>query len=310
MQTILGANGQIANELAKALHDNYTADIRLVSRNPRKINDSDQLFPANLLDGKSTEKAVEGSDIAYLTVGLPIDSSLWEKQFPVMMKNVITACKANDTKLVFFDNTYMYAKTSTPQTEESPFVPAGRKSWVRAKIAQELLTEMERDAIEAVICRAPEFYGPGKTQGVTNALVFENIRQGKKPKVPLTDDTLRTLIWTPDASRAMALIGNSPNAFQQTWHLPCDDNRPTYKDLISFIAESKGHDISYDILKSWMFQVGGWFKKPMKEVQELLPRYKVDNIFVSQKFKDKFPDFPVTSYREGVSQIMQEHARG
>lgn len=54
MQTILGANGQIAEELARELHRNYTTDIRLVSRNPKKINDTDQLFSANLLDAQAT----------------------------------------------------------------------------------------------------------------------------------------------------------------------------------------------------------------------------------------------------------------
>lgn len=62
MQTILGANGQIAEELARELHRRYTTDIRLVSRNPKKINDTAQLFPANLLDAQATDKAVEGSD--------------------------------------------------------------------------------------------------------------------------------------------------------------------------------------------------------------------------------------------------------
>ena len=103
MQTILGANGQIAEELAKELYRNYTTDIRLVSRNPKKINYSDQLFSANLLEAKATDKAVEGSEIAYLTVGLPMNSQMWTEQFPVMMKNVIEACKKQRCKLVFFD---------------------------------------------------------------------------------------------------------------------------------------------------------------------------------------------------------------
>lgn len=67
MQTIPGAKGQIAQELAKELYRNYTTDIRLASRNPKKINYTDQLFPANLLDADATAKAVKGSDIAYLT---------------------------------------------------------------------------------------------------------------------------------------------------------------------------------------------------------------------------------------------------
>lgn len=36
MQTVLGANGQIAAELTHYLHDNATHDIRLVSRNPTR----------------------------------------------------------------------------------------------------------------------------------------------------------------------------------------------------------------------------------------------------------------------------------
>ena len=70
MQTILGANGQIAQELTRELHSRYTTDIRLVSRTPCKVNDTDQLIPANLLDASATSAAVAGSDIAYLTVGL------------------------------------------------------------------------------------------------------------------------------------------------------------------------------------------------------------------------------------------------
>lgn len=309
MQTILGANGQIAEELARALHSNYTTAIRLVSRHPKKVNSTDELFPANLLDAKATGKAVEGSAIAYLTVGLPMDAQLWEEQFPVIMQNVIDACKRQGCKLVFFDNTYMYPKTGAPQTEESPFAPVGEKSVVRAKMATMLLQEMARKSLEAVICRAPEFYGPGKTQSLTNTLIFDHIRQGKKPKVHLKDHTQRTLIWTPDASRAMALIGNTPDAFNQTWHLPCDEARLTYKDLIALASEVCQKKFSYVVLKMWRFKLGGLFNRQLKEVQELLPRYKYDNIFVSGKFKKRFPGFTVTTYQEGVRLMMHEQKR-
>lgn len=308
MQTILGANGQIAEELAKELEKKYHTKIRLVSRNPRKVNETDELFPADLLDWQATHNAVEGSDIVYLTVGLPMNSHLWEEQFPIMMQNVITACKIHGCRLVYFDNTYMYSKTSEPQTEGSLFLPVGRKSKVRAKVAKMLLDEMKNKTIKAVICRAPEFYGPGKTQSLTNTLIFQNIKQGKKLKVPLRDDTLRTLIWTPDASRAMALIGNTPDAYNQTWHLPCDDERLTYKQFIELTSKIYQINFEYSVVKAWLFKIGGLFKKELKEVQELLPRYKVDNIFVSTKFKTRFPNFKVTSYKEGISNIRDENA--
>jgi nucleoside-diphosphate-sugar epimerase len=304
MQTILGANGQIAEQLTRELHGHFTTHIRLVSRNPKKINDTDQLFPANLMDAVATDKAVEGSNIAYLTVGLPMNAQMWTEQFPVMMKNVIEACKKHHCRLVFFDNTYMYAKTGEPQTEESPFAPVGQKSTVRAEIATMLLDEISNKSIQAVICRAPEFYGPGKTQSITNSLIFDNIKQRKKLKVPINDNTLRTLIWTPDASRAMALIGNTPHAYNQTWHLPCDDKRLTYNELINLASEICHKELKYSVVKMWMFKLGGLFNKQAEELLELLPRYRYDNIFISDKFKKRFPDFKFTSYQEGITSIM------
>lgn len=197
MQTVLGANGQIAEQLTRYLHDNITQDIRLVSRNPVKLHDTDRLFPANLMDADATADAVAGSEIAYLTVGLPINSTLWEQQFPPMMANTIAACQRHGTKLVFFDNTYMYPRTSTPQVEDTQFQPAGRKAVVRAKIANTLLKEMRADTIEAVICRAPEFYGPGKTKSLTNSAVFDRIKHGRRPMIPINPHTKRTLSGRP-----------------------------------------------------------------------------------------------------------------
>ena len=34
---------------------------------------------------------------------------MWEQRFPTMMANTIAACRRHDSKLVFFDNTYMPA---------------------------------------------------------------------------------------------------------------------------------------------------------------------------------------------------------
>ncbi|WP_233525156.1 NAD(P)H-binding protein [Pseudoalteromonas sp. NC201] len=110
MQTILGANGQIGSELARALKKDFTSNIRLVSRTPKKINATDELLSANLLDGSQTQKAVAGSEIVYLTAGLPIDTNMWVEQFPIMMRNVIDACAKHNAKLVYFDNTYIPAK--------------------------------------------------------------------------------------------------------------------------------------------------------------------------------------------------------
>ena len=307
MQTILGAGGPIADELARELHERFITDIRLVSRHPEKVNDTDQLVAADLTDAAATSRAVAGSDIAYLTVGLPMDSALWEEKFPTMMRNVIDACVEHGTKLVFFDNTYMYPGTPEPQLDgEVPFAPNGRKGRVRAQLATMLLDAMDAGRLDALIARAPEVYGPGKTKSLTNQMVFDRIRAGKRPVVPVSATTKRSLIWTPDASRAMALLGNTPDAFDQTWHLPIDPDRKTYAQLIEFASEVTGRPIRPVVLPKAVFTVGGRFVDALREVQELLPRYEGDNIFDTTKFAARFPDFRVTTYRECIEQIVTD----
>ncbi|WHH50791.1 NAD-dependent epimerase/dehydratase family protein [Pseudomonas sp. Ap32] len=306
MQTVLGATGQIAIELARELNRTFTEDIRLVSRNPRKVSDSDTLIAADLLDASQAAKAVKGSSIVYFTAGLPPDTQLWETQFPVMLRNALDAARASDASFVYFDNTYMYPQDDRLLTENTPFEPVGRKGQVRARMASMVLQEMARGDIPVVIGRAPEFYGPGKTQSITNTLVLDNMKAGKTPRVPVRDDTQRTLIWTPDASRALAALGNTSDAFGQTWHLPCDDERLTYKQLVTLASQISGKDATYKILGKLTLTAVGLISKQVRELRELLPRYEHDNLFDSSKYKQRFPDFKVTTYHQGLTQILNE----
>lgn len=309
MQTILGATGQIAVELARELCRTYTTDLRLVSRSPRKVNDSDSLVSANLLDAAQAARAVEGSSTVYFTAGLPPDTRLWEEQFPALLRNSLEATRAAKAKFVYFDNTYMYPQDDRLLTEASVFDPVGRKGRVRAAMASMVLQEMARGEIPVVIGRAPEFYGPDKTQSITNRLIIDKIKSGQTPRVPVRDDTRRTLIWTPDASRALAALGNAADAFGQTWHLPCDDDRLTYRQFVALAFELCGREPSYRVLGKWALTAAGIVSRQVRELRELLPRYERDNLFDSTKFKQRFPEFEVTTYRQGLRHMLAEPRR-
>jgi nucleoside-diphosphate-sugar epimerase len=203
----------------------------------------------------------------------------------------------------------MYPQNDRVLTEDAPFEPVGRKGKVRAEMASMVLREMARGDIPVVIGRAPEFYGPDKTQSITNTLVIDKIKAGETPRVPVRDDTRRTLIWTPDASRALADLGNAPDTFGQTWHLPCDDDRLTYRQFVALASEIFGREPSYKVLGKWTLTVAGLVSKQVRELRELLPRYEHDNLFDSMKFKRRFPRFEVTTYRQGLRQILAESSR-
>jgi nucleoside-diphosphate-sugar epimerase len=310
MHTLIGANGTIAIELARELRRlNSDVELRLVSRNPRKVSELDTIVPADLMHADQTINAVRGSSVVYFTAGLPADTRLWETHFPVMLANAIAACRAAGAAFVYLDNTYPYPQGSLPLTEDTPFAPNGRKARVRAAMAETVLLEMRRGDIPALIARAPEFYGPGKTQSVTNALIVWAMLKGRKPRVPVRDDVLRTLIWTPDASRALALLGGTPSAFGQTWHLPCCDDRLTFKQFVATAAEVFGVSADYSVMRLWSLRLSGIFSHRVRELCELLPRYAHDNVFDSSKFKRAFPDFEVTGYRRGLELIRDDFAK-
>jgi len=143
MQTILGANGTIGKVLARELLS-YTDKIRLVSRNPRKVNESDELFPADLSKPEMVDRAVEGSEVVYLVVGLDYKLNIWEEKWPKLMKAVLDACIKYNSRLVFFDNVYMYDINAIPHmTEESSINPSSRKGEVRRQIAQMILDDIK-----------------------------------------------------------------------------------------------------------------------------------------------------------------------
>jgi uncharacterized protein YbjT (DUF2867 family) len=85
MQTILGAGGGAGTEITKEL-SNYTKVIRVVSRNPRKVNDTDQLMKADLTDPKQLDEAVKGSEVVYITIAFEYNLKVWRELWPNFIK--------------------------------------------------------------------------------------------------------------------------------------------------------------------------------------------------------------------------------
>jgi nucleoside-diphosphate-sugar epimerase len=298
MQTILGSTGTIGNELAKTLRQ-YTNKIRLVSRNPKKINEEDELVGGNLFNPDETSKAIEGSEVVYLTVGLQYDIKVWRKQWPLLMKNVIDACIKNNSKFVFFDNVYSYGKVVGWMTEETPFKPDSKKGEVRVELNKMIMNEVEQGNLKAIIARAPDFYGPNTPLSFVNIMVFENFKKGKKAQWFIDVNRKHSLIYTPDAGKATALLGNTEKAYNQVWHLPTNKNILTGKEFIEIAAKAMGAKPEYMIVKKWMVRLLGLFNKAIKESYEMLYQNEYNYLFDSSKFEKAF-NYQPFGYEEGI----------
>ncbi len=299
MQTVLGSTGIIGTEIAKSLLQ-YTDKIRLVSRKPKLVNPADQLVIADLTNAQQVLSAVDGSEVVYLTAGLQYKISVWQKQWPLIMQNVIDACKIHKSKLVFFDNVYMYGLVNGWMKEDTRINPISKKGEVRAQVAQMLMSEVERGNIDAIIARAADFYGPHTQSSFVNVTVFENLKKGKKAQWFLDVNKKHSFTYTPDAGKATALLGNTNSAYNQIWHLPTDKNVLTGKEFIELAAKEFGLKPDYTVLKMWMLQTIGYFVPIIKESIEMLYQNEYDYLFNSSKFEKAF-NFKPTSYQDGIA---------
>jgi len=298
MQTILGSGGIIANHLASSLPA-YTDKIRLVSRNPKTVTGKEELVTADLTSAEQVMNAVKGSEVVYLTAGLQYDIKVWQEQWPKLMRNVINACKENGSRLVFFDNVYMYGKVVGPMTEETPFNPCSRKGEVRAEIATMILDEINKGELTALIARAADFYGPATANSFLNMMVFENLRKGKSAQLMISKNLKHSFTYTPDAGRATALLGNTPSAYNQTWHLPTDADVLTGQQIVELAARELNMKPKITVLPRIMIQMAGLFNPIIKESVEMLYQYDSDYIFDSGKFDGAF-SFEKVLYAEGI----------
>jgi nucleoside-diphosphate-sugar epimerase len=302
--TILGAGGPIASELAKLLAERKQA-FRLVGRNPKSIYGG-ETFSADLADRDQAIRAVAGSGVVHLTVGLKYDIAIWRETWPGIMANAIEASKRAGAKLLFFDNVYMYGKVDGPMTEETPYHPCSKKGEIRARIATSLMDEVRAGRLTAMIARAADFYGPDTAHGVPNILVFDALAKGLTPSWLANAKVPHSLTFTPDAARGVAMLAERESAWNQVWHLPTAPDPPTGEQFVGMAAREFGKPPKYRVFSRPMLRVVGWFKRDVRESYEMLYQSDSPYLFDSSKFAREF-GFAGTPYAEGIRLVADSY---
>lgn len=295
MQTILGAGGAIGVELAKALTA-FTTDIRLVSRNPKPIHATDTLFSADLSKDDDISAAVEGSTVCYLTIGFPYSTKVWQAEWLPLIQRVIKACSAHNVKLVFFDNVYAIGGDNVRHiTEQSSISPTSKKGEVRAAVERVIIEAVERGKIQAIIARAPDFFSEVKAQSLLMNLVYDNYAKGKAAQWFCNADVPHSTGYTVDLAKGTAILGNSPDAFNQIWNLPVSNQAPTGREWAAMFAEEMNVANKMQVLPSWGLWTLGVFVPILKEMYEMRYQYDREYFFDSGKFASRFNYTPTTN---------------
>jgi len=304
LQTILGSGGGVGIPLARELRY-FTEHIRLVGRNPHRVNSDDELFAADITDPLQLDRAIAGSGVVYVTVGFLYSARVWQETWPRFISQVIASCIRHEARLVFLDNVYLYARSAIPfMTETSQIDPPGKKGKVRQQIREMILSEVGNKKLTALIARSGDFYGPDNRNSLPGILVAERMLKGKKAIILGNPDKVHTYTYTPDAAKALAVLGNAKSAFNQEWHLPTTKEMITNRNWVERFAAELGLKPKSRLIPKWMLGLSGTVVPMMRELHEMVYQHEEDYVVDSSKFENNFGFHP-TAPDEGIKQTLK-----
>lgn len=306
-QAVLGAGGNSGRPLVEALLDegvSVTAMGRSVDARP--FGDRTDYQAVDIMDAEALTSATEGVGVLYVATAVPYNADMWERDWPVVMENVIEAAKTNGSKLVFLDNVFMYGLVDGPMTEATPFNPMSRKGEVRAQIADSLQAAMESGEVTATIGRSADFYGPNTSIGFrffAPAIKGEPATWLGKLGVPRTFSSLA------DNGRALAVLGNDARADNKVWHLPAAAARDGHY-FVDLTERILGREVDVALLSGEAMQAEARRTgEPVQEAFELMYQYDFPYVFDSGRFEKVFGLEP-TPYEVGFRQVIDAMRAG
>lgn len=295
---LLGAGGAIGNPLAEELLSRNVG-VKLVSRRGSSLFGAESAT-ADLTRSDDVLAVVEEASTVYLLAGLPYRLPVWREQWPVIMRNTITACQKKHARLIFFDNVYMYGKASGAMSESTPVNPCSQKGEIRAQIAEMLLTEIKDGSLKGLVARSADFYGPhASSSSVPYLLILTRLAKHQSARYLVNVTTKHSYNYTVDCAKALYLLATADDAFNQVWHLPTASPAITGLEFIEIAARALGARPRYSILGKGMVRIAGLFDAQIRELHEMLYQNEFDYVFNSSKFEKRF-NFTATPYVKGI----------
>lgn len=161
----------------------------------------------------------------------------WPQQFPPLQRGVLEGARANGAVLVVVENLYVYGPHGgVPMTENLPLNGKGLRSTTRVEMTNELAAVTD---LPIVRVRASDLIGPGVTESMAGARLFEPILSGAAKVQVMADPTLPHAVTSvTDFAKTLVAAGLDERCHGQVLHAP--SLSPTPGELVSLIAEQAG----------------------------------------------------------------------
>lgn len=266
---------------------------------PAKLPAGAEFRSCDLLDAKQAIAAAAGAEHIVAAVGLPYKGSLWQRQWPRVMTNLVSASEAGAARMVFVDNLYMYGPQREPLRENMPLTQFGAKPRARAEATRIWMKACDAGRAKIAALRAPDFYGPNVGLSMLGDTSIGALARGKAASLIVPPDMPHDYAYVPDIARAVVTLLDAPDdAYGQAWHVPCAPIRTT-RELLALAASALNRKLKLNVLPGPAVRLLGVFVPLLREFPEM--RFQWDRPYHVDwsKFAGRFWNDP-TPFEVGI----------
>ena len=291
---IIGANGPIGGAISNILENSG----KQVIRTGRAFKQENNYLIIDALNEKEVLNATKKASHIYVTIGLNYNHKVWQRDWPIIIENVINAARTNHSKIIFFDNIYIYGpELMVPITETHSKEPISKKGKVR-KIIFDALNKAMSD-VKIMIVRAPDFFGPNAKSSIIHSAFLENMIVGKRPMFFGNDSKKHSYAYTIDLATAVVLLALEEDTYNQEWHLPTYQTNNIY-EIVKEYNKCLNSDLKLSFISKRMQKILSIFVPILKEVYEMRYQFESDYVLNFDKFSKRFPNFKQTKFEDAV----------
>jgi nucleoside-diphosphate-sugar epimerase len=244
-----------------------------------------EVVAADITDVTQLTQAFTGSAVVYMCATPAYHR--WEQEFDAMMRNVLQACAATGSAVVFADNLYMYQESpNAPFSETTPLQPTTRKGVVRDRIAEMVLQAHRDGKVKTAIARASDFFGPGVDNAMLGNRFFPQIIAGKTVQWFGNPDMQHTFSYVPDFGKALVELGVDGMGWGEVWHVPSSITC-TAREAANATAALTQKPAKLKASGRLMLRLVGLFIPAAKEMIEMLPHFETPYVMDDSKWHSR-----------------------
>lgn len=303
---VLGANGRLSREVARAFHAQGWQVIAITRNGKSPVLsgcDGMRFAAADALDRQSLIDATNGADVIFNGLN-PSSYTEWEEKALPMAENALAAVRACGALQLFPGNVYNFGSSLPAElTPQTPFAPDHSKAHIRCRIEAMFREASRNESIRTVIVRAGDYFGGDGKGSWLDLIIAKDIEKGKVT-LPGRQDIVHAWAYLPDLAKAFVRLAESADELAPFEVFHFEGHNVSGNELFGAIEAAVGTKLRKSALPHLFLQVAGLFSPLMRSVSTMFYLWKRPHAVKDDRLAQVIGPLPHTPLEQAVAKAL------